>query len=112
MKKPSITARERDIERFLKDEVQKLGGWCPKWVSPGNMGVPDRICFFPNGLIVFVEVKAPGKKPTKLQTIQIKRLNNYKQEAVVIDSKENVKIFIETVLELHTSKGEEQNDNE
>jgi Holliday junction resolvase len=105
MKKKSITARERDIERHLKDMVQKLGGWCPKWVSPGNMGVPDRICFFPNGLIVFVEVKAPGKKPTKLQKMQINRLRNFKQETIVVDSKEMVNNFIGAVIDLHINKG-------
>jgi hypothetical protein len=31
-------------------------------VSPGYTGVPDRICFFPGGKIIFVEVKRPGLK--------------------------------------------------
>lgn len=45
------------MERFLKREIEKLGGKCYKWVSPGQVGVPDRICILPNGVIVFAEVK-------------------------------------------------------
>ena len=35
--------REKDIERKLIKEVKKAGGICPKWVSPGFDGIPDRI---------------------------------------------------------------------
>ena len=30
-------------------------------------GVPDRILIFPFGLVAFLELKAPGKRPTPLQ---------------------------------------------
>lgn len=49
--------REAEVERFLKEEIEKLGGKCFKWVSPGQRGVPDRICILPGGRIVFAEVK-------------------------------------------------------
>lgn len=78
--------RERDIERHLRDRVRSVGGWAPKWTSPGNAGVPDRIVIFPGGRIVFVELKAPGKKPTKLQQTQIRRLQALGCDVRVIDS--------------------------
>ena len=59
--------RESAIERRLVTEAIKRGGFAPKFVSPGLDGVPDRLLLFPGGKLAFVEVKAPGKEPRKLQ---------------------------------------------
>ena len=59
--------REKTIERKLTLMVKKRGGICPKFVSPGFDGMPDRIVLLPHGVMAFVEVKAPGKKPRPLQ---------------------------------------------
>lgn len=53
---------EKEIEAKLKKGVEDIGGLCLKWVSPGYVGVPDRIIILPGGTIYFVELKAPGKK--------------------------------------------------
>ena len=53
--------REKDIEQKLVAEVKRRGGLCPKWVSPGIDGVPDRLVFLPGKHFGMVEVKAPGK---------------------------------------------------
>ncbi|MFU1797481.1 VRR-NUC domain-containing protein [Paenibacillus azoreducens] len=82
--------REREIEAYLRDRVKAAGGWAPKWTSPGNNGVPDRIVFRPDGRIIFVELKAPGGKPTQLQLAQHKRLRELGQDVRVIDSREQV----------------------
>ena len=58
---------ERDVERALVRRVKALGGTCEKFTSPGRRSVPDRLVTLPGGQIVFVELKAPGKKPTPLQ---------------------------------------------
>lgn len=79
--------RERDIEQYLVKQVRKAGGKAYKWVSPGNDGVPDRIVIFPTG-IVFAEIKAPGKRPTALQTARHRELKALGCEVIVIDSKE------------------------
>lgn len=50
---------EKDIEKKLRQKVRKAGGWCLKWVSPGNAGVPDRIVLLPGARIIFVETKCP-----------------------------------------------------
>lgn len=55
--------REKVVEKYLREEIEKLGGTCEKFVSPGKRGVPDRIITMPGGVIEFVELKAP-KKPT------------------------------------------------
>ena len=58
--------REKEIEKKLKAAVEKEGGLCFKFLSSVS-GVPDRICLFDGGVIVFVELKAPGRKPRKLR---------------------------------------------
>lgn len=41
--------RESKIERLLVEGVEALGGTCEKFVSPGKIGVPDRIISWPVG---------------------------------------------------------------
>lgn len=55
--------REKVIEQKLTREVKRAGGICPKFVSPGFAGMPGRLILFPDGMIAFAELKAPGKKP-------------------------------------------------
>lgn len=52
---------ESALERRLVSYVRSIGGRAFKWVSPGQVGVPDRICILPGGRIIFVELKAPGR---------------------------------------------------
>ena len=68
--------RERNIEKSLVRAVKKQGGLCPKFVSPGLDGVPDRIILMPDARIAFAEVKAPGKK---LRPQQVKRKRQLEQ---------------------------------
>lgn len=48
------------------------------------------MCVFPHGVLVFVELKAPGRKPTKKQEIELAFLRCMGQTAVVIDSRPRV----------------------
>ena len=66
--------REREIEEKLRIESQKRGGLAMKFVSPGLVGVPDRIVVLPQGRIGFVELKAPGEKPRKIQVRRMGQL--------------------------------------
>lgn len=53
---------ESAFEKTICKYVKTCGGRAFKWVSPGCTGVPDRICVFPGGRIIFIEVKRPGEK--------------------------------------------------
>lgn len=53
--------KESAIEARLRKEVERAGGRCLKFVSPGHTGVPDRIILMPGGRVYFAETKAPGK---------------------------------------------------
>lgn len=77
--------REKAIEERLVSEVKKRGGICPKWVSPGFDGVPDRIALLPGRHFGFVEVKAPGGEPRALQVSRHKLLARLGFPVHVID---------------------------
>jgi len=89
--------RERDIEKALIALVESLGGKCEKFTSPGRRSVPDRICSFPGGVILFVECKAPGKKPTKLQARDHAKRSDLGFVVLVVDSLESVAAVEEAV---------------
>lgn len=82
--------RESNIERFVC-RVAKEAGWLTyKFVSPSNSGVPDRI-FIKSGRVVFIEFKAPGKKPTKLQEKIISRIRDAGVEVYICDNVEDAR---------------------
>lgn len=89
--------RESAIEAYLRDRVRQIGGRAYKFVSPGNDGVPDRLVCFPGGRIVFAELKAPGQKPRPLQLVQIDRLQRLGFGVLMIDSKEKVDRFVDSM---------------
>ncbi len=57
---------ESKIEKDVCDYAKSKGWLVYKFVSPSNRGVPDRI-FMRHGKMFFIEFKATGKHPTKLQ---------------------------------------------
>ncbi len=62
--------QESSIEKALIKAVKLKGGIAFKFVSPGVIGVPDRLVLLPKGKIAFIELKAPGKV---MRPLQIKR---------------------------------------
>jgi hypothetical protein len=49
-------------------------------------GLPDRLIILPGGVIYFVEFKAPGQTPRKIQQYVITKLRNLGATVYVIDS--------------------------
>lgn len=89
--------KEKDVEKYLREQVRAAGGRAYKFVSPGNDGVPDRLVCMPHGRVVFVELKAPGQHPRPLQIHQIGMLRQLGFRIEVIDSKEQVDEFVRSV---------------
>lgn len=58
--------RESTVESALVKYAKSVGVLTYKFTSPSNRGVPDRVFIGPKGTL-FLEIKAPGKKPTALQ---------------------------------------------
>lgn len=71
-----LVVRESRVERELCEAVSEVGGQCLKWVSPGRSGVPDRIVIMPCGVVLFVELKAPGKTASSQQRRFLLMLKN------------------------------------
>lgn len=81
---------EKEVEAYLVKQVKKAGGECLKWVSPGNAGVPDRICMFPSGHVVFVEVKSPTGSLRPLQLRWADRLGSLDVDWRCVKNKQEV----------------------
>jgi hypothetical protein len=81
---------EKRIEQRLVERAKDAGGMAIKWVAPAMAGVPDRIVFLPGGVVIFVELKAPGKKSTPLQVRIQQMLSGLGADVRVIDSLEAV----------------------
>ena len=82
--------REINIERRLVAAVRALGGLCPKFVSPGWDGAPDRLTLLPRGRMAFVELKAPGKTLRPLQRRRREQLERLGFRVFVVDGVEQI----------------------
>ena len=90
---------EKDVEKKLVAGIKALGGLSYKFVSPGNAGVPDRLCILPGGKTIFVELKTTTGRPTELQQVQIARLNRLGAEVRVLHGLSEVTDFISDVTD-------------
>jgi len=84
-KKPKEKITEAKIEKKVCEYAQRNGWLTYKFSSPANRGVPDRI-FIRRGVALFIEFKAPGKKPTKFQKFTHEKLKAQGFTVHVIDS--------------------------
>lgn len=81
---------EKEIEQKLRQSVKTMGGICPKFVSPGYDGMPDRLILLPNGKIAFAEIKAPRKKARPIQLARHRLLKSLGFKVYVIDDVEQI----------------------
>ena len=91
--------REKQIEQKLVKAVKAEGGMCPKLVSPGTDGMPDRLVMLPKARIGFVEVKAPGKGPRPLQAKRHKQLRDLGFHVSVLDDPAQIPGILKEVRE-------------
>ena len=96
---------EKDIERWLGNQLKKLGCIYMKFVSPGNDGVPDRIVVLPGGSVIFVELKATTGKLMANQRVQISRLRKQGALVFVVTGKTDAKLFVDDIERVIRRKG-------
>ena len=97
--------RERDIEKWLRRQIESMGGQAFKFTSPGNDGVPDliieylliRLAVLPGGLIYFVEMKTDRGRLSPLQIWQQDRLDALGCQVRTIRGMDEAAAFIEEV---------------
>ena len=86
--------KEYAVEKHLVQKTQERGGMCIKFTSPGMTGVPDRIVILPGGKIGFAELKAPEKKPRRLQKAVIRDLYRRRCRVATIDNLKSAEGFV------------------
>ena len=94
---------EKDVEAHLRDKVHDADGIAFKFTSPARRSVPDRLVLMPitseehreivGRYVRFVELKAPGKKPTDAQLREHARLRALGFKVHVIDNKPDTAAF-------------------
>ena len=89
--------REREIEKQFALAVKKRGGICPKFVSPGYDGMPDRLALLPDGKLAFVELKAPGQKPRQLQITRHRLLRKLGFKVYILDDIDKIGEIIDEI---------------
>lgn len=85
--------RESSIEKYLREQVEKNGGMCEKFVSPGKRNVPDRLVTWPYEMNL-VETKATGKKPRPGQVRDHARRAKLGVIVHVLDTKAKVDRYV------------------
>lgn len=70
-----------------------------KFVSPGCLGVPDKIVMLPGGRMGFVELKAPGKKPRPIQARRIQQMRKMGFKVFVVDGMEQIGSVLDEIQE-------------
>ena len=88
---------EKTVEKKLVEAVRSMGGICPKFVSPGWDGVPDRIVLLPGSVVAFVETKAPGKRMRPLQVRRKTQLEGLGFRVFCLDSVEGIEEVIDEI---------------
>lgn len=89
---------EKDIEAYLVKRAREIGGVAYKFTSPSRRSVPDRLVVLPDRPPFFVELKAPGKKSTKRQVEEQRKLRAMGQIVFSdVDSKDKVEDLLEEV---------------
>jgi hypothetical protein len=87
---------ERKVEDHLKDRVEALGGFTRKYKSPGRRGVPDELVFLPRRFFL-VECKTEIGDLSKLQALEINRINMLQIPCFVCSSKQDVDYLMDNL---------------
>ena len=81
---------EKTVEKYFVKTVKSMGGKAYKFRSPSNRGVADRLAVMPNGVVWFVELKAPNGELSPLQELFAKDMQALGHKYACLWSKEDV----------------------
>lgn len=101
---------ERDIEKYLYKRAKEENALCFKFVAPGFSGVPDRI-LIKNGKVLFIELKAPNKKPRDLQVYVHELLQSHGATVLVIDNCDDIDLLFKGFTTKNKTRKENKNGN-
>lgn len=93
-----ISKLESEIESYFIRKAWQAGVMTFKFTSPGRAGVPDRI-LIADGRVLFVELKAPGQNPRRLQVEAVRRMRLHGARCYCISTKEQADRLIDRLTE-------------
>ena len=87
---------EKVFEKNLIKTAKDMGYWPIKLNPTWNKGLPDRLFLGPNRTIVFMELKTPIGKASKMQKFYISRLKEFGFNAQFVDNLPNAIRILES----------------
>lgn len=91
---------EAKVEAAIVRYAKSKGCLVYKFTSPSRRSVPDRLFITPNGVVGFLEIKAPGKEPTPAQAHQMRLIEKRNAPVDYADTKEKGIIWVDQLLNL------------
>ena len=88
---------ERDVEGYLVQKVEEIGGLCLKLDSSTKKGIQDRLLLLPGGHVLFVELKRPGGRVSVLQKVRQKQIERLGFQCLVVWNKDEVDRLLNTI---------------
>lgn len=88
---------EKHVEHRICKHAKSLGFLVYKFTSPQRRSVPDRLFISPDGIVFFMELKAPGGQLTEGQVREINRIRANGVAAFVIDNPDYGKHIIDMI---------------
>ena len=79
--------KEQQIQSKKIKELEEEGYYVIKLINTNKNGIPDLIAIPPNSDVLFVEVKKPDGKLSKLQEFRLKELENHGVKVEVFKGK-------------------------
>ena len=90
--------RESAIEQAICRYAKSVGILQFKFTSPNRAGVPDRIFLLPDRRVIFMEMKTPKGRLSRLQENEIRIIHKYGHSVYVVDSVEQGKEILDSHL--------------
>lgn len=81
--------REQQIQTKKIKELEAQGYYVIKLVNTNKNGIPDLIAIPPHSDVLFVEVKGPNGKVSKLQEFRLKELEKHGVKTEIYKPKSN-----------------------
>ena len=95
---------EKEIEKRVCEHAKEMKILSYKFVSPGHIGVPDRIFITPKGYTFFIEFKRNGGKTTPMQDREIARIRATGVQVHIVDDVGQGVGFINGVMEFECAR--------
>jgi hypothetical protein len=86
---------EKDVEGEVCAYAVKHGWYHRKFSSPNHRAVPDQLMITSDDIVIFVEFKRPGEKPTPAQIREATRLQEKRQRVFCCDDIEKGKKLVD-----------------